>query len=126
LGFFVNFFYEFGLMTLRKLIFLSLFAGFDRDRCAASKPIGKSRKKTSGIRGLLGFSADESDGPKSRFASKEPSHDAGLQIDAINQVSYTRHSWANWEKTRQKLDSQKKYREIDASYLCSPQQFDKF
>ena len=68
------------------------FAGFDRDRCAASKPIGKSRKKTSGIRGLLGFSADESDGPKSRFASKEPFHDAGLQIDAINQVSYTRHS----------------------------------
>ena len=85
-----------------------LFAGFDRDRCAASKPIGKSRKKTSGIRGLLGFSVDESDGPKSRFASKEPFHDASLQIDAINQVSYTRHSWTNWEKTRPKLDSQKK------------------
>ena len=95
-------------MTLRKLIFLCLFAGFDRDRCAASKPIGKSRKKTSGIRGLLGFSVDESDGPKSRFASKEPFHDASLQIDAINQVSYTRHSWTNWEKTRPKLDSQKK------------------
>ena len=103
-----TFFYEFGLMTLRKLIFLCLFAGFDRDRCAASKPIGKSRKKTSGIRGLLGFSADESDGPKSRFASKEPFHDAGLQIDAINQVSYTRHSWAHWEKNPPKTRFSKK------------------
>ena len=84
------------------------FAGFDRDRCAASKPIGKSRKKTSGIRGLLGFSSNESDGPKSRFASKEPFHDAGLQIDAINQVSYTRHSWANWEKNPPKTRFSKK------------------
>ena len=73
-------------MTSRKIILFVLFAGFDRDRCAASKPIGRSREKTSGIRRLLGFSVDESYGPKSRFASKEPFHDAGLQIDAINQV----------------------------------------
>ena len=76
----------FGWLDLTKGIFVC-DAGFDRDHCAASKPIGKSREKTSGFGGLLGCSADESDGAQSRFVAKEPFHDAGFQIDAIHQVS---------------------------------------
>ena len=64
-----------------------MHTGFDRDHCAASKSIGKSREETSGFGGLLGCSADESDGAQSRFVAEEPVHDAGLQIDALHQVS---------------------------------------
>ena len=64
-----------------------MHTGFDRDHCAASKPIGKSREKTSGFGGLFGCSTDESDVAQSRFVAKEPFHDAGFQIDAIHQVS---------------------------------------
>ena len=35
------------------------------------------------------------------------------------------HSWAKWQKTRQKLDYTQKNREIDGSYLCL-QKIDKF
>ena len=82
-------------------------AGFDRDHCAASKPIGKSREKTSGFGGLFGCSTDESDVAQSRFVAKEPFHDAGFQIDAIHQVSKhtTSENDVSVKTTTQKLTS---------------------